>query len=537
MAAIPVYVVTGFLDAGKTTFINQLFNHPAWKGRDLLLLQFERGQAAITAKSGRVSLLQFSKRELEQPSGEIALRIGRQLALYQQQHGGTDYEEIWIEWNGVVPFEHLEALLLEPPLRRLCCLRKVFQIADADRLELLLNGTGGLLAAQLAVSDIVFLRNVKDKKQRRQLSQQIRVLNPGVAVQDFWEGLLQSRRKLEKRPSALKTLLGLAFLLLLAYGLIQPLLLLFGADTAVNTMVNIFLGIILQAFPFLLIGVLLSSAIQVLLPADFFVRHFPRTLSGGMVAALVAGFFLPVCDCASIPVFRSLIKKGIPLPAALTFLTATPVINPVVILSTYYAFNYDWSVVLERVCLGVIVSVLVGLTFALLPQRTEILQGYGQDPLLCSCGVYDTQQLPVEGWRGKLDLFWRHAQAEFFSVGKFLLIGTLAAAALQTWGSSSGFFSQLAGTGTLALTMLLLMLAAFAFSLCSSSDAVIARSLTNLFPHGAVLAFLVFGPMMDLKNLLLLQASFRRRFIVRLLLTVAGVCFLVVFGVFSLAGV
>lgn len=126
-------------------------------------------------------------------------------------------------------------------------------------------------------------------------------------------------------------------------------------------------------------------------------------------------------------------------------------------------------------------------------------------------------------------------QVEFFSVGKYLLIGTLAAAALQTWGS--GFFSQAAGSGTLAVTMLLLMLAAFAFSLCSSSDAVIARSLANLFPQGAVMAFLVFGPMMDLKNLLMLQASFRRPFIARLLLTVAGVCFAVIFVVFSLAGV
>ncbi|MDD4369305.1 MAG: permease, partial [Oscillospiraceae bacterium] len=375
MAVIPVYVVTGFLDAGKTTFINQLFNHPAWKDRELLLLQFERGEATITSRSSRLQLLQFNQREVEENAGDLAFRIGRQLADYQQRHEGRDYEEIWIEWNGVIPFDRLEALLLEPPLGSLCCLRKVFQLADADRLELLRNGTGGLLAAQIAACDTVFLRNVKDKKQRQQLSRQIRILNPGVEVKDFWEGLLQSRRKLEKRSSSLKTLPGLAFLLLFAYGLLRPVLLLFGADTAMNTMVNVFLGIILQAFPFLLIGVLLSSAIQVLLPADFFARHFPRSLSGGMVAALLAGFFLPVCDCASIPVFRSLIKKGIPLPAALTFLTATPVINPVVMLSTYYAFNYDWGVVLERVCLGVIVSVLIGLTFALLPQRTEILQG------------------------------------------------------------------------------------------------------------------------------------------------------------------
>jgi uncharacterized membrane protein YraQ (UPF0718 family) len=81
----------------------------------------------------------------------------------------------------------------------------------------------------------------------------------------------------------------------------------------VNTVINVFLGIILQAVPFLLIGVLLSSAIQIFIPKEWIERRFPKSIGLGMVVAILGGFCLPVCDCTSIPVFRSLVKKGIPL--------------------------------------------------------------------------------------------------------------------------------------------------------------------------------------------------------------------------------
>ena len=84
-------------------------------------------------------------------------------------------------------------------------------------------------------------------------------------------------------------------------------------------------------------GVLLSSFIQVFLSEKVIQRWFPKNALLGMLFALVCGFCLPVCDCATIPMFKSLIKKGVPTSSAVVFMVATPVINPVVILSTYYA--------------------------------------------------------------------------------------------------------------------------------------------------------------------------------------------------------
>lgn len=89
-----------------------------------------------------------------------------------------------------------------------------------------------------------------------------------------------------------------------------------------------------------------------------------------MLVAILGGFCLPVCDCASIPIFRSLVKKGISLPVAITFMTATPVINPVVILSTYYAFNNNMTTVIGRICFGIIAAVIIGLVFAIWPLKT-----------------------------------------------------------------------------------------------------------------------------------------------------------------------
>ncbi len=137
--------------------------------------------------------------------------------------------------------------------------------------------------------------------------------------------------------------------------------------------------------PFLVIGVLLSSAIQVYVSADWIRSKFPKNVVFGQLFAIVAGFCLPVCDCASIPVFKGLVKKGVPLSAAVTFMLVSPVINPVVILSTWYAFNGNLRIIAARCGLGVLCAVLTGLTYLISPPQKVLLtdpaiqggEGYG----------------------------------------------------------------------------------------------------------------------------------------------------------------
>lgn len=150
--------------------------------------------------------------------------------------------------------------------------------------------------------------------------------------------------------------------------------------------------------------------------------------------------------------------------------------------------------------------------------------GSGWFSWACGCSVGQA----AEG--GKLSLYLRHTQTEFFSVGKYLVLGALVSALFQTLDRS---FPWGNGGDGLFLPLLVLMGMAFFLSLCSSADAVVARSFAGQFPMGALMGFMVFGPMMDIKNLILLSGGFSRKFVLRLCLTSFCICGMVVFLSFS----
>lgn len=522
---IPVYVVTGFLGAGKTTFLNQLFDKEEWQNIKVLLLQFEEGEEeAAPVIPGCVHLPLAD--ELQQP-GAIPQKIAQALAR-------QPFDEIWVEWNGMQPFSLLQTIFYNEVLATQCSMKRVMQLAEVAQVPGLIGNTGAALPQQIANSDFVVLRgsNDADSGQYRKAKQLLRGLNPGVPLvkNEDLNGVYRNFFS-KKIPPLAPLAAGLASLLALlaAFWLIPQ-----AKDTSLASVLTIFMGIMLQAIPFLTIGVLLSSAIQVFVPARWIEEKFPKSLGLGVLFAVLAGFLLPVCDCTSIPVFRSIVKKGVPLPVAITFVTVTPVINPVVILSTYYAFGGDLSVVLARVCFGIITSILVCIAFILWPTKGEILSGGAVDRMMCSCGYYEPQSVSAgaaEKWR----LFLRHSQAEFFSVGKYLVLGTLLASVIQVVGGGI-FFNAPSGLG-LAVSTVLLMGMAFVLSLCSSSDAVIGRSLANQFPMGAIMGFLVFGPMMDIKNVMMLSSGFSKRFIVKLTAITFTASFLVVFLFSSLGAI
>ncbi|MEA4849416.1 MAG: permease [Clostridiaceae bacterium] len=525
--AIPIYVVTGFLDAGKTTFLNNLLNKQDWRDIKILIVQFETGEEEFHSRYNNCHSLAFSKKMLEQQPKQI---VGQIHSIIQSR----GFDEVWIEWNGVVPFSQLQALLLNHSLYSLCRIQKVIHIVDAANIENLLGRTGGALPEQIANCDFAVVRNVYSTAAYSRIRRLIRGINPGIDIINIHEiksynDIYKQLFRKSKHPINL-FFLAVALIVVLHFAAV-PFLEMF--QIQFNTIINVFLGILLQAVPFLLIGVLLSSVIQILIPREWIERRFPKTLGPGMAVAILGGFCLPVCDCASIPVFRSLVKKGIPLPVAVTFMTATPVINPVVILSTYYAFSGNMTVVAGRICLGIISSVIIGVIIGIWPPKDHILSGGAFDRLMCSCGCYEDAE-SITTFKGKAGLFIRHSQAEFFSVGKYLVIGTFISSIFQTMGTGIFTFAQ-RGAGY-AISIVIMMTMAFVLSLCSSSDAVIARSFTNQFPMGAFMGFLVFGPMMDIKNVMMLSAGFSKRFIGKLLFTAFIVCFAVVFLLSGLGG-
>lgn len=142
----------------------------------------------------------------------------------------------------------------------------------------------------------------------------------------------------------------------------------------VNTIIMGVAGLLLQAVPFTLIGVLVSAAVETWITADFIEKHAPKSIANGFLAAILAGVCVPVCDCVVVPTFSRLVARKLPLPCAVTFLCAVPVVNPVSIWATWYAFADVPAVAVTRLALGVGVALLVGISFVIFPVKSQVLR-------------------------------------------------------------------------------------------------------------------------------------------------------------------
>jgi len=271
-----------------------------------------------------------------------------------------------------------------------------------------------------------------------------------------------------------------------------------------------FLSIVLEAIPFVLLGVFFSALIQTFVTEEQVKRWTPRLPWVAIPFASLLGFLFPVCECAIVPVVRRLLHKGMPLYVGMVFLLAGPIVNPVVLTSTYVAFQRYPDMALYRGILAVLVAVAAGVILYLTIRKSPLKWGAEQT------AAHETLHLEQE--RGKLSATFYHAVDEFFDMGKFLLFGALLSAVLQVFVARE----TLAGIGQTPLTSHLAMMAmAYLLSLCSEADAFIAASFANTFSASSLLAFLVFGPMIDLKNTIMLMSVFRVSFVLKLLVMVS----------------
>jgi uncharacterized membrane protein YraQ (UPF0718 family) len=227
-------------------------------------------------------------------------------------------------------------------------------------------------------------------------------------------------------------------------------------------------------------------------------------------AAGLAGIAFPICECGSVPVARRLMSKGLLPSAAITFMLAAPVVNPVVIASTYVAFRGRpalWTMVLGRFGLGLLVAIAVGWA----------LGGRSREELLRSSSV-EPEPMELERPEPRWRSFFVHLGNDFLFMGRFLLLGATVAALVQTFLPQS-IVTRVAGVPILDAAVMMGL--AFVLSLCSESDAFIAASFVQFSPS-AQLAFLVFGPMVDFKLGALYAGTFRRGVLRTIVLVAAG---------------
>ncbi|MDN3026382.1 permease [Streptomyces sp. S.PB5] len=283
----------------------------------------------------------------------------------------------------------------------------------------------------------------------------------------------------------------LLLMVLLMQGPIRGLL----AAPVMQSWMTVFVAVVVQALPFLVLGVLLSAAIAVFVPPSFFARALPKRPALAVPVAGAAGVVLPGCECASVPVAGALVRRGVTPAAALAFLLSAPAINPIVLTATAVAFPGNPEMVLARLVASLLVACAMGWLWLRLG-RTDWLR----PPARSS---YEGQ--------GRGAAFWGSVRHDVMHAGGFLVVGAMAAATLKAVVPEEWLRTA---AGNPFVSVLALAVLAVLLSICSEADAFVAASLSQ-FSLTARLTFLVVGPMIDLKLFAMQAGTFGRSFALR----------------------
>ena len=284
-----------------------------------------------------------------------------------------------------------------------------------------------------------------------------------------------------------------------------------------------FLSILFEGVPFILLGTLVSGFIDVYLPAGMMDRFLPRNKFLAVMVAGLMGAVFPVCECAVVPVIRRLVKKGLPISCALTYMLAAPIVNPITALSTWKAFQGQDALMMtgSRTLLGFLIAVAVGLIISKIPigwvlksRLAASLRAPAAPAKIHHHHDHTCCGHDEPTGDNRLIAALRSTQKDFVEVAVYFAIG-VSITALFNIGIAPGaqWLDRLA-TSSIGAPAALMALA-FVLSLCSTSDAFVAAALDK-FSWGAKLAFLTFGPMMDMKLIFLYQTVLRKRFILLL---------------------
>lgn len=334
--------------------------------------------------------------------------------------------------------------------------------------------------------------------------------------------------------------------------------------TQLNNALTLFLSLLVEAMPFLLLGVAFSSALLLFVDERKLIAALPRNPLLGAIAGSLVGFLFPVCECGNVPVARRLLVQGAPSPVAIGFLLAAPTVNPIVIWATWTAFRDQPEIVFLRIGFSLLIAIIVAWVFSAQADLRPLMQnnvarampnpgaacsinaknGSGEDvasPLLQS-GTFllgnPGQPIPLNATTGaaiaanpalslptgqRLQLMMDNMVQELRELGGALVIGSAIAALVQVAVPREIIVSL----GQDQVTSILAMMAlACVVSICSTVDSFFALSFASIFTTGSLLSFLIFGPMIDLKNIGLLLTVFRARAIAYIFVLAAQMTFL-----------
>mgnify|MGYP005847143199 CR=1 FL=1 len=325
--------------------------------------------------------------------------------------------------------------------------------------------------------------------------------------------------------------------------IVAVVLLVFWRETsAIKNLAITFVAIVFEALPFMLLGSFAGGLVEAYISRERMTQVIPTGKRGVFIAAGL-GFVFPICECAVVPIIRRLLGKGMSPSAAIAYLLAGPIANPIVLLSTATAYNFQWSPAFIRIILGYVIAVSTGLLllrmFGAKLHSTMLRDNCSEDGKtpLCSCGEEHSCEMTHELHRREGGTrLWEalaHGASDFLDTGRFLIVGAFVAATVQTVFSRE-MLSVLADYPVIGIGSAMAM--AVVLNLCSDADAFVAASFRSTWSFASQMAFMLLGPMLDIKLVFMYRSVFRSRFIMVLASTIIVLVFLAAFAIHNLFG-
>ncbi len=305
------------------------------------------------------------------------------------------------------------------------------------------------------------------------------------------------------RPHGNRTLVALSIgialvVALVLVDLLAPAFLPGDVPTRLQDGMTLALSVLIESLPFVALGVGLSILVQVWVPAGWLERWLPRRAWARRMVLSLLGMVVPVCECGNVPFARGLLMRGFTVSETMTFLIAAPIVNPIVIITTHQAFGFSDGILVARLLGGYAVANLIGWLYSRHPSPDALLTDRFRD----ACAIVADEP----GGRGRRSL----AQfiVELRAVMPALVIGSALAGAVQVLVPRDAL---LAIGSNPVLSIVAMMALAMVVAICSNVDAFFALSFASTFTPGSLVAFLVTGPLVDVKMIALLRTTFTTR--------------------------
>lgn len=496
-------IITGFLESGKTTFINKLMNSSLFdQYKKVVLIVCEEGISEYES-------MLLEKRNIHKVVIEDESELNDNLIYRIKKEYNPDY--VIVEYNGTWDIANLIGLRLPFGLK----IRNILSIHKAGTFHYYLSNMASLLQPHILNSDIVLVNEGEKltKEKKVKLIRDIKNINSKIDV-SFLDDSFNSDKidnyfaPFEKYYKITPGLISIMVLLLVLCFIPLPNLeRLYDFTKSISV---VFLSVLIQAIPFILIGAFVSAIIQVLVPTGWILNKMAsKNTPLSFCIAAIGGIFVPICDCGLVPIITSLLKRNTPLPQTITFWLTSAAVNPIVVLSIVYAFPGQPKLVLIRIFAGLFIGLFIGVLLKIAKINTkDVLR---ENVSITSVGA-DMISIRKEGTLGKLDVIIQVAKIEFFRVTKYVIIGGLLTALLQSLLSQT--MRSLIATN-FGIQLLIMIAAAILMSTCSTSNAFIGRSFSSYFSSMSVMSYIVLGPMLDFKNMLLLSSVLKKGFLLK----------------------